>query len=200
MRSIPFGLVAILVITNLWPRENVENFLSWRAFTRIDFVGSATLICSSGLLVFALQQAGSQVYSWMSVPIVTALVVSAVTWVAFVWWEVILELKNMRGIDPIFPIRLMARRVYAAGLMYVPFGPHSSVAVVKPFQLAQIANLGQSHTPHGLPLRRLHHHSPGTFPDCQRSIGPRGRSTHSPIARGVCCGIFPRRCDIQQIE
>jgi hypothetical protein len=53
----------------------------------------------------------------MSAPILTALAVSAVTWIAFIWWEVVLELRPIHTIEPIFPIRLMVRRVYAAGLM-----------------------------------------------------------------------------------
>jgi hypothetical protein len=114
--SIPFGLVTILVITNMWPHEDVANFLSWRAFARIDFIGSATLLCSSGLLVFALQQAGSRSCAWLSAPIISSLGVSALCWIGFVWWEVILETTEHRNIEPIFPMRLMLRRVYAAGL------------------------------------------------------------------------------------
>ncbi|KAH8169953.1 major facilitator superfamily protein [Sarocladium implicatum] len=142
--NIPFGLVTILAITNLWPYEEVDNFWSWRAFTRIDFVGSATLICSSGLLVFALQQAGSQTFAWVSVPILMALAVSAVTWAGFVWWEVLLELKRIRKVEPIFPIRLMARRVYASGLMVTLLTgfPYIASSIVLPERF-QIVN-GQS--------------------------------------------------------
>lgn len=117
--SIPFGLVTILAITNFWPPEDVAHFFSWRAFTSIDFVGSATLLASSGCLVFAVQQAGSQTFEWKSPVIISALVISATSWVVFVWWEVFLETKSWRRIEPIFPIRLMLRRVYSAGLLYV---------------------------------------------------------------------------------
>lgn len=116
--SIPFGLVTILAITNLWPEEEVASIFSWNAFTRIDFVGGATLLCSLGLLVFAVQQAGSQTLSWGSPAIVSALVISGLCLIAFVAWEVRLELRqSTRRVDPIFPIRLMLNRVYAAGLL-----------------------------------------------------------------------------------
>lgn len=111
--------MTILVITHFWPNEDVDDFLSRRALSRIDFIGGATLICSSGLLVFALQQGGSRTFSWLSAPIITALVVSAVAWIGFVWWEMVLEIKKLRSIEPIFPLRLLLRRVYTAGLLYV---------------------------------------------------------------------------------
>ena len=115
--SIPFGLVAILVITNFWPQENVANVFSWRAFTSIDFVGGFTLLCSSGVLVFALQQAGSQTFAWNSPEIIAAFTFSSVCWIVFVWWELLIELRRRQHIEPIFPIRLILRRVYSAGLV-----------------------------------------------------------------------------------
>lgn len=115
--SVPFGLVTILCITNFWPQEDVANFFSWKAFTSIDFIGSATLLTSSGFLVFAVQQAGSQTFEWKSPEIISALAISGVSWVVFVWWEVLLATKEYRRIEPIFPIRLMLRRVYSSGLL-----------------------------------------------------------------------------------
>ncbi|KAG9499807.1 hypothetical protein J7337_008268 [Fusarium musae] len=115
--NIPFGLVAILTITNLWPHEEVSHFFSWKAFTSIDFLGSATLLTSSGFLVFAVQQAGSETFVWGSPEIISALVISGVSWLVLVWWEVHLETRPLRSIEPIFPIRLMLRRVYSAGLL-----------------------------------------------------------------------------------
>jgi hypothetical protein len=95
----------------------VALFFSWKAFVSIDFIGSATLLASSGFLVFAVQQAGSEIFAWGSPEIISALAISGVSWFAFVWWEVYLETKSLRNIEPIFPIRLMLRRVYSAGLL-----------------------------------------------------------------------------------
>jgi hypothetical protein len=117
LASIPFGLVTILAITNLWPEEQVANLFSWDAFTRIDFIGGTALLCSSGLLVFAVQQAGSQTFSWDSPAIISTLVISALSWIGFVAWEIRLEVWGPKRIEPIFPIRLMLNRVYTAGLM-----------------------------------------------------------------------------------
>ncbi|KAL6824853.1 major facilitator superfamily domain-containing protein [Trichoderma camerunense] len=74
--NIPFGLVAILASTSFWPQEDVSHLLSWEAFASIDFIGSATLLCSSSLLVFAIQQAGSQTFAWSSPVIISALIIS----------------------------------------------------------------------------------------------------------------------------
>lgn len=107
----------MLAITNFWPPEKAAHMLSWQAFTSIDFIGSVTLLCSSGLLVFAIQQAGSQIYAWSSPEIIITLTISAICWMLFVLWQILLELKMYGGIQPIFPIRLMRRRVYFAGLL-----------------------------------------------------------------------------------
>ncbi|KAF5241172.1 hypothetical protein FANTH_9202 [Fusarium anthophilum] len=132
--NIPFGLVAILTITNLWPHEEVAHFFSWKAFTSIDFLGSATLLTSSGFLVFAVQQAGSETFAWGSPEIISALVISGVSWLVFVWWEVHLETRPLRSIEPIFPIRLILRRVYSAGLLVTLFTgfPYISLSIVIP--------------------------------------------------------------------
>jgi hypothetical protein len=114
--SIPFGLVTILAICSLWPKEEAESLLSWNAMKRIDVIGSATLLSSSGLLVFAIQQAGSQVYTWKSPAIISALVFSWLSWVCFIAWEII-GIKKFQQIEPVFPIRLTLRRVYSAGLL-----------------------------------------------------------------------------------
>ncbi|KAK7420631.1 hypothetical protein QQX98_002625 [Neonectria punicea] len=139
--NIPFGLVTILCITNFWPPEEVAPFFSWKTFTSIDFIGSATLLSSSGFLVFAVQQAGSQTYAWKSPEIISALAISGVSWVVFVWWEVLLETKTYRRVEPIFPIRLMLRRVYSAGFLVTMFTgfPYISLSIVIPERF-QIVN------------------------------------------------------------
>ncbi|KAH6894148.1 major facilitator superfamily domain-containing protein [Thelonectria olida] len=139
--NIPFGLVTILCITNFWPQEDAEHFFSWGAFRRIDFIGSATLLSSSGFLVFAIQQAGSQTFEWKSPEIISALAISGLSWIIFVWWEVFLEMKAYRRIEPIFPIRLMLRRVYSAGLLVTLLTgfPYIALSIVIPERF-QIVN------------------------------------------------------------
>ncbi|KAL7795896.1 major facilitator superfamily domain-containing protein [Trichoderma ceciliae] len=139
--NIPFGLVAILAITSFWPLEEVSHLLSWEAFTSIDVFGSTTLLCSSSLLVFAIQQAGSQTFAWSSPEIISALVISGLSWAGFICWEVILDSKRHRHIEPIFPIRLMLRRVYASGLLLTLLTgfPYISLTIVIPERF-QIVN------------------------------------------------------------
>ncbi|KYK60648.1 Major facilitator superfamily domain, general substrate transporter [Drechmeria coniospora] len=143
--NIPCGLMTILFITNFWPEEKAAHLLSWRAFTRIDFVGSVSLLCSSGLLVFAMQQAGSQTFDWGSPAIVSTIVLSAITFVVFVWWEVFLESKGLRHVEPIFPMHLMSRRVYVAGLLltFLTGFPYISLSIVIPerFQIVDGENV-----------------------------------------------------------
>ncbi|KAG5984486.1 hypothetical protein E4U55_004610 [Claviceps digitariae] len=115
--SVPCGLVTILAITNLWPQENVADLLSWSAFRSIDFLGSVTLLSSSGFLVFAMQQAGSQALAWNSAAIIASFIISILSWLVFILWEVHLARKRHRHIEPIFPIQLIGKRVYAAGLL-----------------------------------------------------------------------------------
>lgn len=117
MCSIPYGLVKMLAITNFWPREEAAHLLSRRGFSRIDFIGSAALICSSGSLVYAVQQGGSQSSAWNSPVIITTFVLSGIGWIVFVGWEIILDTKRFGNVEPIFPIRLMCHRIYAAGLV-----------------------------------------------------------------------------------
>ncbi|KAK0759834.1 hypothetical protein N5P37_008024 [Trichoderma harzianum] len=139
--NIPFGLIAILAITSFWPQEDVSHLLSWEAFASIDFIGSATLLCSSSLLVFAIQQAGSQTFAWSSPVIISALIISGVSWAAFIYWEVVLDSKRHRHIEPIFPIRLMLHRVYASSLLLTLLTgfPYISLTVIIPERF-QIVN------------------------------------------------------------
>ncbi|KKF93399.1 putative transporter C3H1.06c [Ceratocystis platani] len=69
--NIPAGMAVSLLLTLSWPvsLREIDSPLSrytWTSFTSIDFVGSGTLLCSSCLMIFALQQAGSGVSMWDS--------------------------------------------------------------------------------------------------------------------------------------
>ncbi|KAG6304409.1 hypothetical protein E4U45_001580 [Claviceps purpurea] len=132
--NVPCGLVTILVITSFWPQERVADLLSWSAFRSIDFLGSAMLISSSGFLVFAMQQAGSQVLAWNSPGIIISFIVSILSWITFILWEIHLARKRHRHIEPIFPIHLMGKRVYAAGLLVTLFTgfPYICFSIILP--------------------------------------------------------------------
>ncbi|KHN94262.1 Major facilitator superfamily domain, general substrate transporter [Metarhizium album ARSEF 1941] len=140
--NIPFGLITILILTNFWPHEDAADLLSWTAFKSIDFLGSATLLCGSGFLVFAMQQAGSQTLAWQSPAIVISFTLSILTCIVFVTWELHLSRKRHRHIEPIFPIGLMGKRVYAAALLVTLFTgfPYICFSIILPERFQMVNN------------------------------------------------------------
>jgi hypothetical protein len=106
-----------------WPQETGADRLIWTAFATIDFVGGLSLFCGTGFLVFALQQGGSQAYQWLSPEIMTTLILSGLSWGIFIMWQVILtrdailNYPYFTSIQPVFPARLLRRRVYTATLV-----------------------------------------------------------------------------------
>ncbi|KAG6013265.1 hypothetical protein E4U43_007407 [Claviceps pusilla] len=140
--NVPCGLVTILAITNLWPQEDVADLLSWSAFRSIDFLGSVTLLSSSGFLVFAMQQAGSQALAWNSPAIIASFIISILSWLIFILWEVHLAHKRYHHIEPIFPIHLIGKRVYAAGLLVTLFTgfPYICFSIILPERFQMVNN------------------------------------------------------------
>ncbi|KAK4199615.1 putative multidrug resistance protein [Triangularia verruculosa] len=132
--NIPFGIISIVGILTLWPREitspsrkdeyqqppttRMESF--WHKIARIDFIGNTLLALASILLVFALQEAGSFVWKWDSPVIIWSLAISAVCFVLFSAWEWYLYRGGESGsvrIEGIFPVNLVKRRVYGCVLV-----------------------------------------------------------------------------------
>ncbi|PHH49681.1 putative transporter C3H1.06c [Ceratocystis fimbriata CBS 114723] len=115
--NIPAGMAVSLLLTLSWPvsLREIDSPLSrytWTSFTSIDFVGSGTLLCSSCLMIFALQQAGSGVSMWDSPGIVTAFTFSFMCAVIFVVWQAVLGRRYFAHIAPVFPLRLFYHRVF----------------------------------------------------------------------------------------
>lgn len=116
--NIPFGLVVMVALAYCWPREpqSLNMLTSWSAFASIDFVGGTSLLFASGLLVYAVQQGGSQASAWSDVELVSALSLALLCWVVFFSWEALLAFERFPHIRPIFPVRLASNRVYMAAL------------------------------------------------------------------------------------
>ncbi|KAK0665862.1 putative multidrug resistance protein [Cercophora samala] len=139
--NIPFGVVSVVGIWTLWPRERLgrdeyhrrldtkmgTRFV-WRKIARVDFVGNTLLALGSILLVFALQEAGSFVWRWDSPVIIWSLAISVVCFALFGVWEWYLYRgggggggggeKSAKGrIEGIFPVGLVKGRVYACVLV-----------------------------------------------------------------------------------
>jgi hypothetical protein len=116
--SIPFGVLAVLGIYALWPEDRPNRPGTMATVSKIDFLGNAMLAAASIILVFAMQEAGSFVWSWSSPVIVWSLVTSGACWVLLGVWEYCLSHVFSQQIQPIFPMHLVGSRVYVSCLLY----------------------------------------------------------------------------------
>ncbi|KAI2617048.1 MFS general substrate transporter [Hypoxylon sp. NC1633] len=112
--NVPAGVVVLVILYLVWPPETRTQQKGWESIRRIDFVGNLVVVSACSLLVFALQEAGSYTYTWDSPVIVVTLSIAILSWVIFFTWEVYLSLKRFTRIEPILPLRLFFRRVYAS--------------------------------------------------------------------------------------
>ncbi|KFY35638.1 hypothetical protein V494_05739, partial [Pseudogymnoascus sp. VKM F-4513 (FW-928)] len=123
----PAAVLGVGLILIAWPSQaDRKNRLS-TSIAQMDVVGAFLLLVASVLLVFALQQAGSQEYAWSSPVIVATLVISAISWVAFIGWIAWLESgKSGLKTKAIFPLSIAMKRPTGPGIL-------SSVVVGFPF-------------------------------------------------------------------
>ncbi|KLU83318.1 drug resistance transporter [Magnaporthiopsis poae ATCC 64411] len=114
--NIPFGAVVAIGLFLLYPRGPQQNSATiLQSFRMIDLLGAVLLLAASMMLVYPIQEAGSMKYPWDSAPIVVALTLSALSWIAFWCWEALLHARGGR-VAPVFPISLATHRVYVACL------------------------------------------------------------------------------------
>ncbi|KAJ8126637.1 hypothetical protein O1611_g7001 [Lasiodiplodia mahajangana] len=114
--NVPFGVVLIAGLYLAWPASGLRQSRGLDAIQRVDFVGNILIIAACTLLVFALQEAGAYTFAWNHPVIVLALVVSSLSWLGFVAWELFLGIKASTKIEPILPLRLIGR-VYSASVI-----------------------------------------------------------------------------------
>ena len=93
----------------------------WQAFTRqsvqrLDLTGAFLNLTASILLVFALEEGGSR-FPWNGATIITTLVLSGVTWVAFIGWEGMVGRLTKNAQEALFPLRLVRERIFVALLL-----------------------------------------------------------------------------------
>lgn len=108
----------MLGIYALWPKDRRDRCGGPNPLSTIDFLGNALLAVGSILVVFAMQQGGSYVWSWMSPVILGSLITSGMCWILLVGWEGYLFHRRNHRIQPIFPVHLVTTRVYILTLMY----------------------------------------------------------------------------------
>jgi hypothetical protein len=117
--SLPFGILALIVLLTAWPR-NVgigQRLTLWDTVKKVDLLGNFLIVVASTLLIFSLQEAGAFTYDWTSPAILVSLAFASLSWVSFVTWELFLGLKNATRVEPILPLRLIAQRVYFGALV-----------------------------------------------------------------------------------
>lgn len=98
-----------------WPKTQspAAGKILWR---ELDVIGCLLSIAALVLLVFALQEAGAEAYSWSSGVIVTTLTLSGVAAVALFFWIWYLS-AGIRLFVPLFPARIMVDRVLGANVV-----------------------------------------------------------------------------------
>ncbi|KAI8956752.1 MFS general substrate transporter [Daldinia sp. FL1419] len=111
--NVPAGVAVLIALYVASPSEIIPRQGGWGSIRRIDFIGNITVISACTLLVYSLQEAGSYTYRWDSTAIVVALSIASLSWVTFFAWEIFIGLKGCTYVEPIFPLRLFFRRVYA---------------------------------------------------------------------------------------
>ncbi|KAI0522303.1 major facilitator superfamily domain-containing protein [Xylaria bambusicola] len=111
--NVPFGVVLVAGLYLAWPTGIGRQRRGIDAIRRIDFLGNILIIAACALLVFALQEAGAYTFAWNHPVIILALIVSVLSWLGFVAWEIHLSSRNNTRIEPILPLRLVCR-VYSA--------------------------------------------------------------------------------------
>ncbi|KAK4031941.1 putative multidrug resistance protein [Parachaetomium inaequale] len=129
--NIPFGALAVLGIYSLWPEERRNRYDASTTVSKIDFLGNLLLAVASILLVFAMQEAGSFVWSWSSPVIIGCLATAGACWVLLSIWEYYLfRGSSHQRIQPIFPMTLAKDRVYLLCLLVTLLGGFVYIALV----------------------------------------------------------------------
>lgn len=87
-------------------------------YAQVDWPGVVLSLAGSILLVFALESGGVQ-FAWRSAAVIASFIISGICLIGFSCWESFLTSRSTIML-PIFPTRLVAGRVIAASLVFVP--------------------------------------------------------------------------------
>lgn len=122
LSSIPFSAAIMLLMSLAWPAQEDSGGpasvrYTWDSLNKVDFLGSATLLCACCLLIVGVQHAGSARHLWRDTVVIVVLALAALSFVAFVIWQVILNRGTFRDVKPIFPVNLLRNRVFTATLV-----------------------------------------------------------------------------------
>ncbi|MCJ1392789.1 hypothetical protein MMC18_005660 [Xylographa bjoerkii] len=113
----PIGILPLALFCIAWPKANQIHHAERRSFRELDLVGCVLLIAASVLVVFSFQEGGLGVNAWESAIFIAPLLIGCVCWTLLFGWEVTVARLWEHSIAAIFPLRLMKRRVYMAGVL-----------------------------------------------------------------------------------
>jgi hypothetical protein len=112
----PVGLATVMGLVFCWPFDE-ERKPFWEIFKSIDFLGGISIFCATSFLVYGIQQGGSGSYLWSDSEVVVAMVLAGVFWAVFFSWQITLGYKHFMHIQPVFPVRLVFRRVFVGAFL-----------------------------------------------------------------------------------
>lgn len=115
--SAPIGILPIVLFCVAWPRPNQLQHAERRHFREMDSVGCFLLVAASVLVVFSFQVGGLRGSAWGTALFLAPLLVGCLCWVLFFGWEFAVLRFWHQTVAPIFPPRLLQRRVYTAAVL-----------------------------------------------------------------------------------
>lgn len=117
--NLPPGVIISILVIAVFPRNAGPLPTTWATIQGIDFIGIATSLAGSVLLIFALESGGT-FYAWDSGTIVACFVVAALCFIAFGTWQWFLCHSSLnRRILPLFPTNLVTQRFSGLAILYV---------------------------------------------------------------------------------
>ncbi|ORY59463.1 uncharacterized protein BCR38DRAFT_444583 [Pseudomassariella vexata] len=125
-----------------WPKAEYLPDLERRTWRELDYLGSALLVVSSVLVVFAFQNAGgASTDVWKQARFLAPLIAGVLGWVGLIVWEIWADRRWGDRIAAGFPMRLMRNHVYGATVVNTIFLGFPFIMLVYAFPLrVQIVN------------------------------------------------------------
>jgi hypothetical protein len=87
------------------------------ALHQVDFFGAFLVLTACSFIIAALQEGNFQ-YAWDSGLVISFLVISGLSWLAFIVWEWFICRHELK-ISPMFPWRLTQNRLFMGMALFV---------------------------------------------------------------------------------